>query len=249
MKVRKVVIPVGEIGTRFLRKSKIRPTKMGRKFLITIAVLSILLLTACNLTGEDPGEENEETVGTGEQDQNPSSKDEESENDDMEEPSESSEDEDAEEDNNIDEEGEDSEDGEEDEDSEDAEVTLKLQVFYGTWEMEDEDNTSDVMILEISDAKAEVAKDQEEDFEYIRFGYKYSEFFPMEKIIEIEELDSDNSYKITTVYIEEVGEDAHGMYQDLSEEETQYTMELSEENTLLLSHDNGEEVVEMEFKR
>lgn len=221
---------------------------MKKRILLTAVILTILFVSACNILSEDPKEENEEEVGTGEQEEESPSEDEENEVVEEDEPEETGADESEEEDNN-DENSDGDEESEEPADPEEAESAKKLAILYGTWEMEDEENSSDVMVLEISDAKAEVAGDQEDDFEYIRFGYKYSEFFPMEKIINIEKQEAENTYYITTVYVEDVEENGSGMNTDPSDEETHYTIKLRDNNTLLLSHRNGEEVVEMQFNR
>ena len=221
---------------------------MGKKILLAIAVLSIFLLIVWNLQEEDPVDENEEVIGTGEEEAEGASEEEELGNEEEQEVEaelENPEIEDAEE---ADKEAE--EDTEEDSEDTDKEITPgQLEMFYGTWEKEHEEDAVDVMILQINGAEAEIAKDQEEDFEYIRFGYKSSEFFPMEKIIRIEKLESREAYYITTVYVEEAEGQNTGMYTELSDEETYYTIELRDENTLLLTHVNDDNVTEMKFNR
>jgi len=215
---------------------------LKKRILLTMAILLIMTLSACNILSEDPAEENEEEIGTGEETEEESEgeeeNDEEQETDDPEEEDAGEEEDDEDTDNGSD----------EGEDEEESAAAANLTTFYGTWEMEDEEATADTMILEVGKADAEDVVDQDEDFEYIRFGYKYSEYFPIEKIVEIEQLERENVYFIVTSYVEEEG-GGGSTVEEGTGEESNYTIELVEENRLLLTYMNDEDVNEMWFTK
>ncbi len=222
---------------------------MGRKNLWIVMVLVMFLLVACNTGSEDPGEENTETVGIGEQQEDYSKEpeDDEQEEKDPEDWEDGGEPEEEKDDADVREESEKEDSGEDE--GEEEEEELNLKEFYGMWEMEEDEDPFDVMVMEISEAEAERAKDQEEDFEYMRFGYQYSEFFPMEKVTEVEKSASGTVYAITTVVVEEAEEDVHGMGLESVGKETRYTLERLDDDNLLLTYESQGNVIEMKFFR
>lgn len=215
---------------------------MKKIILLSVAIVMIVTLSACNILTDDSGEENEEEIDNGE------GIEEEPEEEEAEE-SEPEADEEEEESRETEEEEDEDLGNDQSEEDEDAVAVGNLTTFYGTWEMEDEEGAFDTMILEIAEAEAKVAKNQNEDFEYIRFGYKYSEFFPMEKIVEIKKLESPDAYFIVTSYVEEEAEESGSMIGEGSREDSQYTIELIDGNRLLLTYMNDEDVNEMYFTK
>jgi len=114
----------------------------------------------------------------------------------------------------------------------------KLQKFFGRWETE-EQKSEDMIILEMGKEQADDTNNSKDAFEYIRFGYEASGFFPMEKIIELEEHGSKNAYYITISYMEENHENA-GWSVVETEEVTTYLIELVEEDKMLLTYTDDE---------
>lgn len=114
----------------------------------------------------------------------------------------------------------------------------KLQKFFGRWETEERES-EDLIILEMGKEDSSDMNNSKGAFEFIRFGYEASGFFPMEKIIELEEYGSKNAYYITISYLEENHENA-GWTVVETEEVTTYLIELVEENKMLLTYTDDE---------
>ncbi len=111
---------------------------------------------------------------------------------------------------------------------------LNLQIFYGIWETE-EGTSEDTLILDVGRVEADALSNYDEEIEYIRFGYPGSEFFPRERIIEIEERGSENACTIVTLALEEDYESGKMTVVE-SDEIIVYDIELLDQGRLLLTY-------------
>ncbi|NBG88862.1 hypothetical protein [Isachenkonia alkalipeptolytica] len=214
---------------------------MIKKILVLLVVGFMLLLAACNSTTEDPGEEAEDENGVAEEEV---AEEEEEPADDTEE--EVSEEEDTDEEDTNEETEKDPEEDPEERDT--AEGELNLESFYGRWEQEATEETGDPLILEIGMAEAEEAEDQEEAFEYIRFGYPGSAFFPMEKVMEVKSSE-EADYDFVVSPVLETGESGTTFEGDLDARYHYSIHWVDEDRLALIYHHPDEDAVEMIYNR
>jgi hypothetical protein len=127
--------------------------------------------------------------------------------------------------------------GKEKEAVEEMNIAGNLQKFYGRWETREE-NPADKIILEMGLVDARDLHNSDEGFEYIRFGYEASEFFPREKITKTVE-NSSNSYVIRVDIMEEKYENGDWSVIETGNTE-EYQIELSDQNNMVLTYsDDG----------
>ncbi len=211
---------------------------MKKQIVFAITILMLIGLVACNNRNEEPLEETEEN-GL-EENEEEGSREEESEEEtagtDGDEESGSGE-EPAEDENGTDEAEENEENSDNDNNNEEESTQPEnLTKFYGLWRLEsDQENDGDPLLLEIDLADAGNIENKTADFEYLRFGYESSEFFPMEEVVKIDRLGTADSYNITLSAIDD------------EDHTSRYSIELVDHITLVLVYLDTEEQKEMVF--